>query len=89
MAWRKSLSRGLGKDNMGGMKRKFLSTYEAGRKFDLSPSYLRHLINKGTLKAESVKVTDKRIIWLIDEASLKAFLKLPRTPGPKPKKQRK
>ena len=74
---------------MMGMKRQFLSTYEAGRKFDLSQSYLRHLISKGTLKAESIKVTDKRIIWLINEPSLKAFLKTPRTPGPKPSKRTK
>ena len=74
---------------MKAMKRTFLSTYEAGRKFDLSQSYFRHLIAKGTLKAEAVKVSGKRIIWLIDEASLKAFLKTPRKRGPKPKKRKK
>lgn len=74
---------------MKAMKRKLLSTYEAGRKCDLSQSYLRHLIAKGSVKAEAVKVTEKRIIWLIHEASLKAFLKTPRTPGPKPNKRKK
>ena len=69
--------------------RGFLSTYEAGRKFNLSQSYLRHLITKDTLKAESVKITSKRIIWLISEVSLKAFLKTPRSPGPKPKPQKR
>ena len=68
--------------------RGFLSTYEAGRKYNLSQSYLRHLIAKDTLKAEGVRVSRERIIWLIDEASLKAFLKTPRTPGPKPNKHK-
>lgn len=74
---------------MRAMKRKLLSTFEAGQKFKLSMSYLRHLIAKGSLKAEPVKVTSKRIIWLIEESSLTTFIKTPRIPGPKPKKKRK
>ena len=67
--------------------RGFLSTYEAGRKYNLSQGYLRHLIAKGALKAESVKVSDKHKIWLIDEASLRRFTKKKRPLG-RPKKSR-
>jgi len=69
------------------MKRKFLSTFEAGRKYDLSMSYLRLLVSNGVLKAEPLKVTQKRVVWLIRESSLKAFLSKKRKPGPKPKKR--
>lgn len=72
---------------MRGMKRKFLSTYEASRDHHLSISYIRHLVAKKMVKAEAMKVTAKRIIWLIDKASLQSFLSTPRTPGPKPKKR--
>ena len=85
----RKLSLGLKRSMIHEMKRRFLTTYEASRKFKLSMGYLRLLIGKGILKAESVKVTSKRVIWLIDEASLKAFLKTPRTPGPKPKSKPK
>ena len=72
---------------MEAMKRKFLTVYEAEQRYELSQSYLRHLLAKGVLKAEKVKVTADRHIWLIDKTSLKAFLKTPRTPGPKPKRK--
>ena len=67
------------------MKRTSLSTYEAAKKYGLSASYLRLLADKGVLKAEAVKVTRKRIIWLIQESSLKAFLRTERKLG-RPKK---
>ena len=70
---------------MKAMKRTFLSTYEAARKYKLSSGYLRHLIGQGTIKADSIKVTPSRVVWLIREESLKAFLKTPRKPGPKSK----
>ena len=63
------------------MKRTSLSTYEAAKKYGLSASYLRLLADKGVLKAEAVKVTRKRIIWLIQESSLKAFLCIERNIG--------
>lgn len=85
LKWRGKAEEG----KMESMRRKLLSTYEAGRKFKLSMSYLRHLIAKGVLKADPVKVTAKRVIWLIEPSSLKAFLKTPRTPGPRPKGTKK
>lgn len=71
---------------MSAMKRKLLTVYEAKEKHGISTGYLRVLLGKGSVKGELAKVTHKREIWLVDEASLKAFLKTPRTPGPKPAK---
>lgn len=67
------------------MKRKYLTAYEASEKYGLSTSYLRILCIKGRLKAESVKITKTKTLWLISESSLKAFLKTKRSPG-RPKK---
>jgi len=63
-----------------------LSTWEASQKYKLSSSYLRKLLAKKALKGKEVPISAKRKIWLINEASLKKFLRTVRKPGPKPSK---
>jgi len=64
-----------------------LSTYEASKKYNLSTGYLRLLLGKKSLKGRQIQTTAKTFVWLIDEASLKKFLKKDRRPGPKIKKK--
>lgn len=56
-----------------------LTTVEASQRYGLSSGYLRYLMGRGLLKGRR-----SGVIWLIDEASLKRFLKTERKPGPKP-----
>jgi hypothetical protein len=61
-----------------------LTTYEASQKYGLSQGYLRLLLGKRILKARRIQITKRIAIWLIDQRSLKSFLKRPRRkPGPK------
>lgn len=61
-----------------------LTTYEASQKYGLSQGYLRLLLGKKVLKARQIRITRKVAIWLINEDSLKKFLRRPRIkPGPK------
>ena len=62
-----------------------LTTYEASKKYGLSTGYLRYLLGRKSIKGRQAKITSKGNIWLIEEPSLKAFLKTERRPGPKPK----
>lgn len=63
-----------------------ITTYEASKKYGLSQSYLRLLLGRKAFKARQIQTTKKFFIWLIDEDSLKTFLKTPRKPGPKKKR---
>ena len=65
----------------------FITTYEASQKYNLSTGYLRVLLGKKVLKGRQAATAAKRHVWLIDEASLKKFIKKERVPGPKPKKK--
>lgn len=61
-----------------------LTTYEASQKYGLSQGYLRLLLGKKVLRARRIQITERVAVWLIDERSLKKFLKRPRIkPGPK------
>jgi hypothetical protein len=61
-----------------------LTTYEASKKYGFSQGYLRLLLGKKALRARRIQITKRVAVWLIDERSLKNFLKRPRRkPGPK------
>jgi len=60
-----------------------LTTVEAGQRYGFSTGYLRYLMGKGILKGRR-----SGVIWLIEEESLKRFIKTVRKPGPKPKRRR-
>lgn len=64
-----------------------ISTYEASMKFNLSTGYLRLLLGKKSIKGRQIQTTTKTFVWLINESSLKKFLKKDRRPGPKIKKK--
>lgn len=64
-----------------------ITTYEASKKYRLSMTHLRLLLGKGILRGRQAPLTDTRKIWLLDEASLKSYLKKDRKPGRKPKKR--
>ena len=80
------IERMAGKKDNEGMKRDFLTVYEAAKAHGLSQGYLRLLLKKGTIKGDQIPVTEGRIIWLISKSSLKSFLATERKPGRKPKK---
>jgi len=60
-----------------------LTTVEASQQYGFSTGYLRYLMGRGKLKGRR-----SGVIWLIEEDSLKLFLKTERKPGPKPKGRR-
>jgi len=64
-----------------------ITTYEASQKYKLSTGYLRTLLGKKVIKGRHAPFTSRRSVWLLDEISLKQFLKKERRPGPKPKKK--
>lgn len=64
-----------------------LTTWEVAEKYRLSPSYIRLLLSKKAIKGRQAPLHAKRYIWLIDEDSVKKFLKTKRTPGPRPHKK--
>ena len=63
-----------------------LTTYETSQKYNISTSHLRRLLAAETIKGRQAAITPKRIVWLVDERSLKSYLKKDRKPGPKAKK---
>lgn len=62
-----------------------LTTFEASKKYKLSTGYLRLLLGRGEIKGRQAQMTSQRKIWLIDEKSIKNFLKKDRKPGRPPK----
>jgi hypothetical protein len=58
-----------------------LTTYEAYQKYGLSQSYLRLLLGRKVIKARRIQTAKQKYVWLINEKSLKKFLKQPRKPG--------
>ena len=65
----------------------FLSTYDASLKYKISARQLRHLLfEKKAIQGEAISVSKEKVLWLIKEPSLKAYLKHRPKPGPKPKK---
>ena len=64
-----------------------ITTYEASKKYNLSTGYLRYLLGKKAIKGRRATLRKKAYVWLIEESSLKGFLKKDRKPGPKKKKK--
>jgi len=60
-----------------------LTTVEASQRYGFSSGYLRNLMRRGLLKGRR-----SGVIWLVDETSLKQFLRTERKRGPKPKTKR-
>jgi len=63
-----------------------ITTWEAHKKYGFSTSYLRALLAKKALKGRQAPITSRRTVWLLDEESLKKFLKKDRKRGRKPLK---
>ena len=59
-----------------------LSVSEASGKFGLSVGHIRALLIEGTVSGSKFAT-----VWMVNEASLKAYLATERKPGPKPKKK--
>jgi len=67
------------------VKRNFLTTYEASLKYDLTPGYLRRLLQQKRVKGCLTKISKSQTLWIIESQSLKVFLE--NRPGPgRPKK---
>jgi len=64
-----------------------ISTYEASQKYTFTTRHLRHLLETEVIKGRRIKMTSMKSIWLIEEESLKQYLKMERKPGPKAKKK--
>lgn len=63
-----------------------LTTFETSQKYNVSTSHLRRLLASKTIKGRQAAITPKRVVWLVDELSIKSYLKKDRKPGPKKKK---
>ena len=60
---------------------------EASLKYGVSTRHLRHLLTeKKLIQGQRFKISSTRDIFLIEEASLKRYLKHRPKPGPKPAK---
>ena len=64
----------------------FITTYEASIKHGLSTSHLRRLLANGIIQGRQASITSKSLVWLVEEKSLRRYLKKDRTPGPKARK---
>ena len=62
-----------------------LTTLEASEKYQLSARYVRVLLAEERIKGRQAKISKSRFIWLIDEPSLKKYLKQDHPVG-RPKK---
>jgi len=62
--------------NMG-----LISVGDAARRFPLSERRIRQLLESGTVRGIKIGRT-----WAVDDGSLKAYVKLARRPGRKPKR---
>ena len=63
-----------------------ITTWEAHKKYKLSTGYLRSLLAAKKITGRKAPITSRRYVWLVDEPTLKKFLKTERKPGPKPSK---
>lgn len=65
--------------------KEILTTLEASQKYGLSTRYLRVLLAEGRIKGRQAKISQRSLVWLIDESSLKKYLSKDRPVG-RPKK---
>jgi len=63
-----------------------LTTLEAANKYKLSTRYLRVLLAAGRISGRLAVVSKRTTLWLIEEPSLRKFLKTNRKVG-RPKKK--
>jgi len=63
-----------------------ITTWEAHKKYGFSTGYLRTLLGKKILKGREAPITSRRKVWLLEEDSLKKYLKKDRKRGRKPSK---
>ncbi len=67
---------------------KFLTTYEASLKYHISTRHLRHLIqDKKLIKAAMIRTSKSKQIFLIDEGSLRKYMRNRPKPGRKPSRK--
>ncbi len=64
-----------------------ITTWEAAQRYPISLSHLRLLLRTGKVKGREANITGTKIIWLLEESSLKHYLKKERRPGPKSKRK--
>ncbi len=63
-----------------------ITTWEAHKKYGFSTAHLRRLLAQGVLKGREAPITSRRKVWLLDEDSLKKYLKTERKRGRKSQK---
>ncbi len=56
-----------------------ISVADAGRRYGLSASWVRVLLQQGTVRGQKFGNS-----WAVDESSLKRYVETPRKRGPKP-----
>mgnify|MGYP001952927814 CR=1 FL=1 len=64
-----------------------LTTLEVAEKYGISIGYVRLLARTKKIKGREARISKSRSIWLVEEQSVKAYLKKDRKRGPKPKKR--
>ncbi len=67
------------------MKKIVLTTYEAATKLGCTTGYMRRLMQEGRIKGRLASISKSRKMYLVDAASLQAYIKQRPAPG-RPKK---
>ncbi len=62
-----------------------LTTYEAAQKLHCTTGYMRRLMSEGRINGRLARISSSREMYLIDAASLRAYMKNRPAPG-RPKK---
>jgi len=62
-----------------------LTTYEISIKYGISTSHLRRLLARKIINGRKAEITSKSVVWLVQEDSMKKYLRKERKPGPKAK----
>ena len=58
-----------------------LTTYEAAKKLGCTTGYMRRLMNEGRIKGRLAEISSTRQMYLVDAASLRAYMKNRPAPG--------
>jgi len=58
-----------------------LTTYEASQKLGCTTGYMRRLMQEGRIKGRLAAISESRQMYLIDAASLRAYIKTRPAPG--------
>jgi hypothetical protein len=65
-----------------------LTAYEVSQKYGLSIQHVRLLMRKKVLSGRGAQLNKTRIVWLIDEDSVKRYKATKPRPGRKPAQKR-